>query len=171
MKVLKNIDKYNYLAIGLSNGKVRIYDQELNLYKEIKKHGNDNEKNEIEFKVKKQYIVTSLTTDEYGEYLFIGFKNGTIEIVAVNDNEIKKIIQNEYEINSILFEDKYFCIIFIGDNKGLRIRDNARNIKYFDDNYAPCTSFCFNSNKEYLFAGFGDGIIRVYHFEWIKDYF
>ena len=25
-----------------------------------------------------------------------------------------------------------------------------------------CLSLCFNNNKNYLFAGFGDGIIRIY---------
>ena len=80
------------------------------------------------------------------EFLFIGYKNGIIEIVRTQDNEIKNIIKNKYEINKILFEDKYFAIIFIGDNKGLRIKQVKQKEKYFEDNYAACPSLCFDKS-------------------------
>ena len=82
---------------------------------------------------------------------------------------IKTLKKNKYEINKILFDSKFFPIFFIGDNKGLKIKSVKGNFKYFEDNTAACYSMCFDRRKNFLFAGFGDGIIRVYHLKWCEE--
>ena len=160
----KNID----YAFGLSNGKVVLYNEELNKIKEIlypKIEGKEILKqNDEEYK-----SVASLSTDKNGEYLFIGYKNGIIMIYDIYEIQGKDFhikIKNGNEIKKILFEDKYFQFIFIGDNEGFKIRyvneNNKKNKSLIFIDFTPCLSLCFSNNKNYLFAGFGDGIIRIY---------
>ena len=60
----------NYLAAGLSNEKVNIYNKENHLCQETTPKGKNNIlKNEA------QYSVISLSTDDNGEFLFIVYKN------------------------------------------------------------------------------------------------
>ena len=156
----------NYLAAGLSNEKVNIYNKENHLCQETTPKGKNNIlKNEA------QYSVISLSIDNNGEFLFIAYKNGVIIPVKLDLNNynfkeenIKMIIDNKYEINTILFESKFFTVILIGDSKGFRIKSIKGNNIYFEDNSASCYSMCFDAYKNYLFTGFGDGIIRVYQF-------
>ena len=116
-----------------------------------------------------QKSVASLTTDEVGEYLFIGYKNGIIMIYCIKDiqnNDYKEFIQNVNEIKKILFETKFFNIIFIGDKKGFQIRPIEEKESLILNDISSCLSLCFDNNKNYLFAGFGDGIIRIYEIYW-----
>ena len=78
------------------------------------------------------------------------------------EEDIKYIIRNPYEINNILYESKFFEFVFIGDNKGFKLRKIKGDIIY-EDNSAACLSLCIDNNRNYLFAGFADGNIRVYH--------
>lgn len=87
-------------------------------------------------------------------------------IYFIEEIQNKGFIQNENEIKKILFEDKFFTIIFIGDNKGFQIRPNKGNGSLILNDISPCLSLCFDNNKNYLFAGFGDGIIRIYKINW-----
>ena len=74
-----------------------------------------------------QYSISSLSVDELGEYLFIGYKNGTIFIyrLVLNDSdeveEIKQTDKNDKEINCLLFKSKYFTVYFVADKEGLKM--------------------------------------------------
>lgn len=157
----------NYLAAGLSNEKVNIYNKENHLCQEITPKGKNNI-----LKNEDQYSVISLSIDNNGEFLFIAYKNGVIIPVKLDLNNynfkeenIKMFIDNKYEINTILFESKFFTVISIGDSKGFKIKSIKGKNTYFEDNSDACYSICFDVNKNYLFAEFEDGIIRVYQFK------
>ena len=161
--------KINYIAVGFSDGKVNIYNSEYYLYKKIPLYSKIKyNKDKLESKEWEQYSIVSLSVDNDGDYLFICYRNGIIIIINLNcdsDNEeeyITYIIENDDEINSILFDSKFFLNIFIADNKGFKIRNIKPNNIFFKDNSATCLSLCFDKNINYLFAGFGDGIIKVY---------
>ena len=100
--------------------------------------------------------------------MFIGYRNGIIIVFYLWENDsdnkeenIKEVIKNDNEINNIFFETKFFRVLFIGANKGFNLKQ-IKGKKIFEDNSTACLSFCFDNNKNYLFAGFADGIIRVY---------
>jgi len=149
--------KSNYIAVGCWDGTVKILNSEYNLDREIP--GGE-------------YAVTSLSTDEEGDFLFIAYKNGTIKVwnmqeqpSADEEQNIKQVIETGVEINAILFDSKFFEVFAIGTSKGLQIRKikESRDKKpVFEDKSGPCLSLCYDSSKSYLFAGFANGIIKVY---------
>ena len=67
-----NRKKANYLAIGSWDGTVKIFNNEYNIIREIP-GGN--------------YAITSLSTDDDGEYLFIAYKDGTIKEMNIENIE------------------------------------------------------------------------------------
>ena len=162
-----------YIAAGLSDGKVLIFNDECKIYKEIPLYDKvKNNKDKLELKDEERYSVASLTVDRDGYFLFIGYRNGIIMVFKlfnlneyVSDDEeenIAIIIPNGYKINNILYEDEFFQYIFIGDNKGFKI-NGVKGKNFFEDNNSgTCLSLCFDNHKKYLFAGFGNGIIKVY---------
>ena len=167
LKILK--ENINYIAVGFSDGKVNIYNSEYDLYKKIPLYSKIKcNKDKLESKDEEKYSVASLCVDKEGEYLFIGYRNGMIIVINLNcdsfneEEYITYIMKNDDEINSILFEDKFFTYIFIADNKGFKIRRIKPNKIIFKDNSAACLSLCFDKNKNYIFAGFEDGIIKVF---------
>ena len=147
--------KTNYIAVGSWDGTVRILNSEYNVDKEIP--GGE-------------YAVTSLSTDDDGDFLFIAYKNGTVKVWNIEEEStgkeeenIKQTIETGVDINSILFETKFFEIFAIGTSKGLQIRKVKGEKKpVFHDNYGACLSLTYDKSKDYLFAGFADGTIRVY---------
>jgi len=147
--------KTNYIAVGCWDGSVKILNSEYNLDREIP--GNE-------------YAVTSLSTDEEGDFLFIAYKNGTVKVWNIteepsnNEEEnLKQTIETGVDINSILFETKFFEIFAIGTSKGLQIRKIKGGTKVFEEKVkSPCLSLAYDSTKNYLFAGCMDGTIRVY---------
>ena len=150
--------KTNYIAVGCWDGTVKILNSEYNLDKEIP--GGE-------------YAVTSLSTDEEGDFLFIAYKNGTVKVWNIEEgskgNEedgIKQTIDTGVDINTILFESKFFEIFAIGTNKGLEIRKIKGEKKpvFKDDKKkcGACLSLTYDKSKDYLFAGFADGTIKVY---------
>ena len=146
--------KTNYIAVGSWDGTVRILNSEYNVDKEIP--GGE-------------YAVTSLSTDDDGDFLFIAYKNGTVKVWNIEEEStgkeeenIKQTIETGVDINSILFETKFFEIFAIGTSKGLQIRKVKGEKKpVFQDNYGACLSLTYDKSKDYLFAGFADGTIRV----------
>ena len=170
-----NKKRYSFF-VGLSDGKVRIYNKEYNIEEEIPLYDSIKYSyDKIEINNKEKYSVVSLAIDDDEDYLFIGYRNGIIAIFGLEESDsnyeknIIRIIKNDRkEINSIFFKSKFYEYIFIADNKGFNIRKIIIGKKIFEDNSAACFSFCFDENRNYLFAGFGDGIIRVYHLK--KDY-
>ena len=147
--------KSNYIAVGCWDGTVKILNSEYNLDREIP--GGE-------------YAVTSLSTDDDGDFLFIGYKDGTVVVYNIqnenSENEednIKQRIETGVDINAILFESKFFEIFAIGTSKGLQIRKVKGEKKpVFEDKFGACLSLCYDKSKSYLFAGFIDGTIRVY---------
>ena len=147
--------KSNYIAVGCWDGTVKILNSEYNLDREIP--GGE-------------YAVTSLSTDDDGDFLFIGYKDGTVVVYNIQDerseneeDNIKQKIETGVDINAILFESKFFEIFAIGTSKGLQIRKVKGEKKpVFEDKFGACLSLCYDKSKSYLFAGFIDGTIRVY---------
>ena len=147
--------KNNYIAVGCWDGTVKILNSEYNLDREIP--GGE-------------YAVTSLSTDDDGDFLFIGYKDGTVVVYNIQDerseneeDNIKQKIETGVDINAILFESKFFEIFAIGTSKGLQIRKVKGEKKpVFEDKFGACLSLCYDKSKSYLFAGFIDGTIRVY---------
>ena len=147
--------KTNFIAVGCWDGTVKILNSEYNLDREIP--GGE-------------YAVTSLSTDEEGDFLFIAYKNGTVKVYNIqeeaSENEeenIKTTIETSVDINAILFETKFFEIFAIGTSKGLQIRKIKNGNKpVYEDKSGPCLSLAYDKSKEYLFAGYADGVIRVF---------
>ena len=163
------LKRKNYTAVGFSDGIVRIYDNDNCLIKEIPIYGRNKSNDKFELKEEEQYSVVSLSCDEDGEFLFIGYRNGTIIIFhfeefgdGVEEN-VTKIIENEGELNDVLYESKFFSVVFIGTNKGLIVRSLKPDKIVYKDKAGPCLSLCFDKNKNYLFAGYEEGIIKIYH--------
>ena len=145
-------EKSNYMAVGSWDGSVKILNSEYNIYKEIP--GGE-------------YAVTSLSADDEGEYLFVAYKNGTIKVINIGDEnhdyEVKQTLETGTDINAILFETKFFQIYALGTSKGLQIRRIKGKKPEFEDNEnGACLSLTYDKSKEYLFAGFADGTIKVY---------
>ena len=117
-----------------------------------------------------EYAVTSLSTDDDGDFLFIAYKDGTVKVWNIEEaasgkeeENIKQTIETGVDINAILFESKFFEIFAIGTSKGLQIRKVKGEKKpVFQDNVGACLSLCYDKSKDYLFAGYADGTIRVY---------
>ena len=145
--------KENYIAVGSWDGSVKILNSEYNVEKEIPAG---------------EYAVTSLSTDDRGEYLFVAYKNGTVKVMTLEagkDNiDAKQTIETGIDINSILFESKYFHVYALGTSKGFQIRkiNGGKKPDFDDSEYGACLSLTYDKSKEYLFAGFADGTIAVY---------
>jgi guanine nucleotide-binding protein subunit beta-2-like 1 protein len=143
--------KNHYIAVGCWDGSVKLLNNEYNIDREIPGE---------------EYAVTSLSTDEEGDFLFVAYKNGTVKVLNIQENaenEVKQTIEAGVDINAILFETKFFEIFAIGTSKGLQIRKVKGEKKpVFEDKSGACLSLCYDKSKSYLFAGFADGNIRVY---------
>ena len=147
--------KTNYIAVGCWDGTVKILNSDYNVDKEIP--GGE-------------YAVTSLSTDDDGDFLFIAYKDGTVKVWNIDENStgkeeenIKQVIETGVDINAILFESKFFEIFAIGTSKGLQIRKVKGEKKpVFEDKSGACLSLTYDKSKDYLFAGFIDGTIKVY---------
>ena len=145
--------KSNYIAVGSWDGSVKILNSEYNIQREIP--GGE-------------YAVTSLSADDQGEYLFIAYKNGTVKVMNIeeeaSENEVKQTIETGIDINAILFESKFFQIYALGTSKGLQIRriKGSKKPDFEDNENGACLSLAYDKSKEYLFAGFADGTIKVY---------
>ena len=147
--------KQNFIAVGSWDGSVKILGSEYNVVSEVPEN---------------EYAVTSISTDDDGDFLFIAYKNGTIKVwnipeegVESNEDNVKQVIETGVDINAIDFETKFFEIYAIGTNKGLQIRKIKGEKKpVFEDKYGACLSLTYDKSKSYLFAGFQDGTIKVY---------
>jgi len=149
--------KGSLLAVGSWDSKVRIFDSELAFNR-----GIDSQ----------DYAVVSMNSDEEGEYLFVGQKNGSVKIwsLANDSNEsdtLKQTLDVNADLNALSFESKYFQILSLATSKGLSIREIKGNKEIFKQTYGnnvQCLSLAWDASRTYLFAGFSDGFIRVYKF-------
>ena len=144
--------KTNYIAVGSWDGSVKILNSEYNVEREIP--GGE-------------YAVTSLSTDDAGDYLFIAYKNGTIKVMNIengNFDDAKQSFETGVDINSILFASKFFHIYALGTSKALQIRKikGGKKPDFEDNENGACLSLTYDKSKDYLFAGFANGTIAVY---------
>ena len=147
-------DKQSYFAIGSWDQSVRILDKD---YKPVSRIDGF------------EYGVVSTATDEDGEFLFSAEKNGKIRvhnIVGSSQPELKSTIDVNADINAISFESKYYMAISCATSKGLVIHEvnKASKIIYQKD-VSACHSLAWDHTKTLLFAGFADGVIRVFRFK------
>lgn len=159
-------DKDSQIAVGSWDSKVRIFDHELNYNRSIDAL---------------EYAVVSMTSDDDGEYLFVGQKNGSVKIynLAANQNEsdtLKQEFDIHADLNALSYESKFFTVISLATSKGISVRDIKGEVELYDRsyttkgtkegkvNYYACNCLAWDPTKTYLFAGFTDGIIRVYKF-------
>jgi len=99
-------------------------------------------------------------------------KNGSVKIwnMANDQNEsdtLKQTLDVNADLNALSFESKYFTILSLATSKGLSIREIKGNNELYAKTYGNnvgCLSLAWDSTKTYLFAGFTDGVIRVYKF-------
>ena len=155
-------EKQKYIAVGSWDGTVHIFNSEYNPERIIQ--GGE-------------YAVTSLSADEEGEFLFIAYKDGTVKVYNFqiqksedDEKNFKYVIDTGVDINCILFETKFFEMFAIGTSKGLQIRrikvDKKTKPIVFSDpkkgKAKACLSLTYDKAKNYLFAGFADGTIKVY---------
>jgi guanine nucleotide-binding protein subunit beta-2-like 1 protein len=155
---LKNGKDTSLIAVGSWDNTVRIFDQkEFILHRGIRAI---------------DYAVVSMASDDDGEFLFVGEKNGTVKVwnMASNPNEqdtLKQTIEIGTELSAISFNSKYFSCISLATGKGLAIRDIRGNRDIFT--FTPkknvtCISLAWDNQGTHLFAGFSDGVIRVFRF-------
>jgi len=115
------------------------------------------------------YPVVGLAADEAGEFLFVGEKNGKIKIWGLNQEGGSDEIKQEHDVgadlHAIHYEPNYYGIFFYGSGKGLTIKDLSQSKDIFHFEYGKnnsCLCIALDQSKKYLFAGFTDGLIRVY---------
>lgn len=149
-------DKNPTLAVGSWDSKVRFFDQEVNKTKSIDAL---------------DYGVVKIDSDDEGEFLFVGQKNGSVKIWNLaadgQTDTLKQTIDSGSDLYDISYEPKYFHVISLATADGLQIKEiknsqnEGLNFKYKN---AACLSLAWDAKKNYLFAGFTDGVIRVYKF-------
>ena len=149
--------KEHYMAVGSWDSSVTIFAADYNILRRIE--GND-------------YAVTSLSCDDEGDFLFIAYKNGTVKVWAFagseNNDQCKSTFEASSDINVVNFESEYFQVYAIGTTKDIQVRKIKREEKgkevIFEKNFnnSPCLCIAYDKSKKYMFAGFGDGTIRVF---------
>jgi guanine nucleotide-binding protein subunit beta-2-like 1 protein len=159
--------KDSLLAVGSWDSKVRIFDSELTFNRGIDAQ---------------DYAVVSMNSDDEGEYLFVGQKNGSVKIWNMANDQtesdtLKQTFDVNADLNALSYESKYFTVITLATSKGISVRDIKGQTELYsrsygnkgkegkdDDVVAGCLSLAWDATKTYLFAGFTDGVIRVYKF-------
>jgi guanine nucleotide-binding protein subunit beta-2-like 1 protein len=150
--------KDSLFAVGSWDSKVRLFDSELSFNRGIDAV---------------DYAVVGMNSDDEGEYLFVGQKNGAVKIwnLATDNNEsdtLKQTLDANADLNALSFESTHFTILSLATSKGLSIREIKGNNELYTKTYGnnvSCLSLAWDAPKQHLFAGFSDGIIRVYRFD------
>lgn len=152
-------DKNASLAVGSWDSKVRFFDSELNKTKTIDTL---------------DYGVVKVESDDEGEFLFIGQKNGSIKIWNLSADgqadSLKSTLDANADLYDLSYEPKYFHVISLATSEGLVIKQiketkektNTAVVKKFKN--AACLCLAWDSTRTYLFAGFSDGVIRVFKY-------
>jgi len=96
-----------------------------------------------------------MATDEEGEFLFVGEKNGSVKIWnmgGVEGDTQKQKIDVGSHLNALSFDNKYFSVISLATQKGLLIRDIKGNYDIFKcqpDNHTSCLSLAWDASSIY----------------------
>jgi guanine nucleotide-binding protein subunit beta-2-like 1 protein len=160
-----NKGKDSLLAVGSWDSKVRIFDNELAFNRGIEAL---------------DYAVVSMASDDEGEFLFVGQKNGSVKIWNIAGEGESDTLKQQFDINAdlhaLLYDTKYLTIVTLGTSQGICVRDIKDQNVVYQRSYATkgskegrevyhgCLSLAWDSTRTYLFAGFTDGVIRVYKF-------
>jgi guanine nucleotide-binding protein subunit beta-2-like 1 protein len=155
-----NQGKNSLLAVGSWDSKVRIFDSNFGFNRGIESPVDS--------------AVVSMASDEEGDYLFVGQKNGSVKVwnLANEQNEsdtLKTTMDVNADLNALAYESKYFTVLTLATSKGISVREIKGNVEVWSKSYGnnnPCLSLAFDPSKKYLFAGFADGVIRVYKFSY-----
>lgn len=153
-------DKDALLAVGSWDSKVRIFDNDINLNRAIGEQ---------------DYGIVAIDSDDEGEFLFVGQKNGTVKIWNISStgeaDTLKQTIDANADLHDLSYVSKYFTVISLATSKGLVVREIKGNyegmVKSFGKNNA-CLCLAWDSTRTYLFAGFTDGVIRVFKYSELK---
>jgi len=154
------------LAVGSWDSKVRIFDSEMVANRSIEAQ---------------DYAVVSMASDDDGDFLFVGQKNGSIKIWNMaNDQSESDTLKQNFDINAdlhdLLYDTKYLTCITLATSQGISVRDikdlsviyqrsySTKGSKEGRQTYHACLSLAWDATRTYLFAGFTDGVIRVYKF-------
>lgn len=143
-------DKNSIIAVGSQDQSVKFYDKSFTQIAESKDF---------------EYPVVSVGSDEEGNYIFAGEKNGKIKVLKYENNTlvVKSNLDVNADINAISFESKHYLSIFCATNKGLLVNDVSKvNKTLYKKDVCGCHSLAWDEKKNYLFAGFADGVIRVF---------
>ncbi len=154
------------LAVGSWDSKVRIFDSEMSCNRGIEAL---------------DYAVVSMASDDDGDFLFVGQKNGSIKIWNMaNDQTESDTLKQHFDINvdlnALLYDSKYLTVITLATSQGISVRDikdlsviysrsyATKGSKEGRETYHSCLSLAWDATRTYLFAGFSDGVIRVFKF-------
>lgn len=143
-----------FTFLGSWDKKVRIFDQKE--YKCEKTYNNID------------YAVVSISADDDGDFLFVGEKNGSVKIWGKDEkgeDKIKQKIEVGTGLNAISFQSKWYAVITLATQKGLvikNIKGSADIYKCQPEPFVSCTSLAWDESRTLLFAGFSDGVIRVF---------
>jgi len=157
---LKNIKvgKETILAAGSWDNKIRFYNDE---FVQTRVFQND-------------YAISSLAASSDGDFLFVAEKNGAIKVWSLAQKEKDAVEAAQQTLNlmselyDIAYDTKYYSVIAAATQRGLVIRDISSNKDVYDTKeVAPkqsCHCLAWDNSRTHLFAGFNDGIIRVFRF-------
>lgn len=147
-----NSGKDTNLAIGSWDNTVGVYDSEYSRNKTISNYDN---------------AVTCMDVDSSGNFLFVGSKNGIINVWELSeDSEYeKKKIDTNTTLHAVSYNDKWVKYIFAGTEKGFAIYDITSGKPLSEYSYGKrtaCHSIAWDASQTYIFTGYSDGKIRVF---------
>ena len=143
--------KDSSLAIGSWDNTVGIYDNEYGRNRTLTNYDN---------------AVTAMDVDSSGNFLFVGSKNGGINLWELSEEEKeKKSIDTGSALNAISYVDKFVQYVFAGTQKGFGVYDITTGkavIEYAAAGNPACLSIAWDASQNFIFTGCSDGKIRVY---------
>jgi guanine nucleotide-binding protein subunit beta-2-like 1 protein len=147
-----NSGKDSNLAIGSWDNTVGVYDGEYSRNRTISNSDN---------------AVTCMDVDSTGNFLFVGSKNGLINLWDISEESefSKKTIDTNSTLHSVSYVDQWVQYVFAGTDKGLGIYDLTSGKALSEFNFgsrSACLSLAWDAARNHIFAGFADGRIRVF---------
>ncbi len=142
------------LAIGSWDNTVGVYDAEYSRNRTLNNY---------------DYAVTAMDVDSSGNFLFVGSKNGVVNLWELSETEEtkeKKSIDTGAPLHSLSYVDKFVQYVFAGTERGFGVYDLTTG-KSVSENIveaknSACLSIAWDANQNYIFTGCADGRIRVY---------
>lgn len=147
-----NTGKDSNLAIGSWDNTVGVYDGEYSRNRTIQNGDN---------------AVTCMDIDSSGNFLFVGGKNGFINLWELSEEQEfeKKRIDTNSSLHAVSYVDKHVQYVFAGTDKGFGIYDLTSGkalSEYSFGSRSACLSIAWDASKNYIFTGYADGRIRVF---------